>query len=451
VDLAIVQFPKGFVWGAATAAFQVEGAYREDGRGLSIWDTFCRTPGKVWEGDNGDVACDMYHRYKDDVKLMKDLGITSYRFSVAWPRIIPDGSGEINPKGIEFYRNLVDELLAHGIEPMLTLYHWDLPQALQDRGGWANRETIDHFLKYAETVFKALDGKVKLWATFNEPWCISFLSNYIGAHAPGLRDLQTAIDVAHNVLVAHGKTVRLFRELGIKGEIGIAPNTEWMEPFSDREEDVEAAWRRRGWLNEWFLRPVMTGQYPEKLVQWFEKLGGKPKIEPGDMELIGSKIDFLGINYYTGGIGRYNPEEGDIFGFQEVPMGWEKTDIGWNIYPQGLYNVLTYIKREFGDIPIYITENGACYNDEPGADGRVRDQRRIEYLKKHVLQVARAIESGVNVKGYYTWSLMDNFEWAYGYSMRFGILYVDYETQQRIKKDSFRWYRKLARNNYIEV
>lgn len=450
--MAIVKFPQGFVWGAATAAFQVEGAYQEDGRGMSIWDTFCRQPGKVFEGDNGDVACDMYHLYPEDVKRMAEMGITSYRFSIAWPRIIPDGSGAINEKGLAFYSNLIDELLKNGIEPMVTLYHWDLPQALQDQGGWTNRETIEHFVRYAETVFHAYNGRVDLWATFNEPWCISFLSNYIGAHAPGLTDMQAAIDVAHNVMVAHGRTVRKFRELGIKGQIGMAPNTEWAEPFSDSKEDHEAAWRRRGWLNEWFLRPVMTGQYPEKLVEWFKQTtGAAPKIESGDMELIGSPIDFLGINYYTGSIGRYNEESEDLFKYEEVPMGWDKTDIGWNIYPQGLYNVLTYIKQEFGDIAIYITENGACYNDGPDARGEVHDTGRVEYLKKHVLQVNRAIESGVNVKGYYCWSLMDNFEWAFGYSMRFGMIYVDYETQQRIPKDSYRWYRKLARNNYIEV
>ncbi|PZD94684.1 beta-glucosidase [Paenibacillus sambharensis] len=449
--MTIVKFPDHFIWGAATAAFQVEGAYKEDGRGMSIWDTFSRTPGKVFEGDNGDVACDMYHLYPEDIKRMADMGIRSYRFSVAWPRIIPDGSGAVNEKGLAFYHNLVDELHKHGIEPMLTLYHWDLPQALQDRGGWLNRETIDHFVRYAETVFNSLRGKVRFWATFNEPWCISFLSHYIGAHAPGMTELQAGVDVAHHVLVAHGRTVQLFRKLGIEGQIGIAPNTEWQEPYSDKEEDIEAAYRRSGYLNEWFLRPVMTGKYPEKLVEWFRGKGAELKIEEGDMELIGSKIDFLGINYYTGGVGRYNPDSGDLFDYEEVPMGWDKTDIGWNIYPQGLYNVLTYIKREFGDIAIYITENGACYNDGPSADGKVHDTGRVEYLRKHVLQVHRAIESGVNVKGYYCWSLMDNFEWAYGYSMRFGLIYVDYETQERIPKDSYRWYRKLAQLNWLEV
>ncbi|MBB3112057.1 beta-glucosidase [Paenibacillus phyllosphaerae] len=448
--MAIVQFPKDFVWGAATASFQVEGAYQEDGRGMSIWDTFSRTPGKVYQGDNGDVACDMYHLYPQDVKQMADLGIKSYRFSIAWPRIIPDGSGEVNEKGLAFYHNLVDELLKYGIEPMCTLYHWDLPQALQDQGGWDNRATIDHFVRYAEVIFESFRGKINWFATFNEPWCSSFLSNYIGAHAPGYTDLQLAVNVAHNLLVAHGGAVQKFRSLGMEGQIGIVPNTEWQEPYSSKQEDIDACFRASGWLNDWFIRPVMTGKYPEHLLTWFKSKGAQPRIEAGDMELISSKIDFLGVNYYTGGIGRYKEGEG-LFDFETVDMGWQKTDIGWNYYPQGLYNVLTWIHKEFGDIPIYITENGACYNDGVSEDGKVHDERRITYLKSHLAQVERAIASGVPVKGYYCWSLMDNFEWAYGYSMRFGLIHVDYDTQKRTPKDSYKWYKKVVQLGWYEV
>ncbi|GMK42051.1 beta-glucosidase [Paenibacillus sp. CCS19] len=448
--MAIVQFPEGFKWGAATASYQVEGAYQEGGRGLSIWDTFARTPGKVFMGDNGDVACDMYHKYPEDVKMMADMGIQTYRFSIAWPRIIPDGSGEVNQEGLEFYHRLVDELLKYGIEPMCTLYHWDLPQALQDRGGWDNRETIDHFVRYSETVFESLKGKIKLWATFNEPWCVSFLSNYLGDHAPGNRDLQLATNVSHHLLVAHGRTVRKFREMGIVGQIGIVPNMEWREPYSTRQEDIDACERQAGWLNEWFIRPVMHGHYPEMLVEWFRGKGVEVPIQPGDMEDISQKIDFLGVNYYTGTVGRYKANEG-LFDWEEVDMGWDRTDIGWTYYPQGLYNALMFLKNNFGDIPIYITENGACYNDEPSADGKVHDDRRIRYIKSHLASVSRAIESGVNVKGYYAWSLMDNYEWAFGYSMRFGMTYVDYDTQERIPKDSFKFYSKVAALNWFTV
>lgn len=448
--MSILQFPEGFLWGVATSAYQVEGASHEDGRGPSIWDSFCRTPGKVYGEHNGDVACDMYHRYPEDVKLMAEMGVRAYRFSIAWPRIFPNGDGELNEAGLAFYHRLVDELLKYGIEPNCTLYHWDLPQALQDRGGWENRETIGHFVRYAETVFRSLGTKIKMWGTINEPWCASFLSHYLGVHAPGKTSLQTGVDVAHHILLAHGLAVRKFRELGLTGQIGLVPNTEWAEPYSTKEKDVEAAWRQRGFLNEWFIRPVMTGRYPDKLVEWFRARGAEVPILDGDMEAISEPIDFLGINYYTGSFGRYREGAG-LFDYEPVDIGWARTDIGWNIYPQGLYNVLTYIKQEFGDIPIYITENGACYNDEPDTDGLVRDTGRLEYLRVHLTQLHRAIESGVNVKGYFCWSLMDNFEWAFGYSMRFGIVHVDYETQKRTLKESGKWYSRVVKENRLEV
>ncbi len=449
IIVAIIQFPKEMKWGAATASYQIEGAVDKDGRGLSIWDTFSKTPGKVVNGDNGDVACDSYHRYKEDVAIMKDLGISMYRFSVSWPRIFPNGTGEVNKKGLEYYHNLVDELLANGIEPLCTLYHWDLPQALQDKGGWDNRETIDAFVEYAELMFKEFEGKIKYWITFNEPWCVSFLSNFIGAHAPGYQDLQLATNVAHHLLVAHGKTVKAFRQLGVEGQIGYAPNVEWNEPYSNKQEDIDACRRAGAWFIEWFFDPVFKGSYPQFMVEWFEKKGVKMKIEDGDMETIHQPIDFLGINYYTGSVGKYAENSG-LFDHERVDAGYQKTDIGWNVFPEGFYKVLTYITEKYGQVPIYITENGSCYNDEPD-NGVVNDQGRIDYLQQHLISLNRSMNSGVNIKGYLTWSLLDNFEWAEGYTMRFGIVHVNYRTLERTKKNSFYWYKQTVANGWFEV
>lgn len=448
--MAIIQFPKGFKWGAATASYQIEGAWNEDGRGLSIWDTFSRTPGRVKNGDNGNVACDSYHRYEEDIALIKDLGVSAYRFSTAWPRIIPDGDGEINPKGLRFYHKFVDRLLEAGVEPYITLYHWDLPQALEDKGGWANRATIDAFVRYAEIMFKEFGGKVKNWLTLNEPWCVSFLSNFIGVHAPGNKNLQLAVDIAHNLLVAHGKAVQKFRELGIQGNIGFAPNVTWLDPYSSNNQaDLDAAARERAWFVEWFFDPVFKGEYPQFMVDWLRSKGAELRIQPGDMETINQPIDILGINYYTGNVVRHNAGSG-LFDSEFIELGYDRTDINWPIYSEGFNNVLQFISSRYGNIPLYITENGACYNDEPH-DGRVRDDRRIAYLRQHITQMHRAIASGVNLQGYFTWSLMDNFEWAEGYGMRFGLIHVDYNTLVRTPKDSYFWYKKIACNNWLEV
>ncbi|ADC51644.1 beta-glucosidase [Alkalihalophilus pseudofirmus OF4] len=447
--MTIIQFPKDMKWGVATASYQIEGAANEGGRGTSIWDTFSKTPGKVVNGDNGDVACGSYHKYEEDIEIMDDLGVDFYRFSVAWPRIFPEGTGEVNQEGLDYYHNLVDRLLEKGIEPMCTLYHWDLPQALQDKGGWDNRETIEAFLQYAELMFKEFEGKIKHWITFNEPWCVSFLSNYVGAHAPGNNDLQLAMNVAHHLLVAHGKTVIRFRELGIKGQIGYAPNVEWNEPYSNKEEDIDACKRVNGYFMDWFFDPVFKGTYPDFMVKWFEEKGAVLQIEEGDMEIISQPIDFLGINYYSGGVGRYKENEG-LFDHEKVDAGYLKTDIGWNIYPEGFYKVLTHINENYGNVPIYITENGACINDGV-ENGEVKDDRRTDYLKQHLVALQRSIESGVNIKGYLTWSLLDNFEWAEGYTMRFGIVHVNYRTLERTKKDSFYWYKQTVANNFFEV
>jgi beta-glucosidase len=446
--MTIIQYPKDMKWGTATASYQIEGAAFEDGRGLSIWDTFSHTPGKVVNGDNGDVACDSYHRFEEDIQLMKELGIRVYRFSVAWPRIFPNGKGEINPKGLEFYHKFVDALLEKEIEPMCTLYHWDLPQALQNNGGWANRDTIEAFVEYAETMFKEFNGKIKKWITLNEPLCISYIANYVGAHAPGNTDLQLATNISHHLMIAHGRTVQKFRELGIEGEIGYAPNTTWYEPFSNKTEDVEACYREIDHQVRWFMNPVFRGEYPQQLVDWFRDKGVELPIEDGDMESIHQPIDFLGINYYAGQIGRYKENNG-LFDCESVEMGYERTDIEWPVYPKGFYKVLMYVTERYGNVPIYITENGACFNDEP-VSGRVKDNRRIKYLQQHLTALSRAIESGVNIKGYFLWSMLDNFEWAEGYSKRFGIVHVDYNTLIRRKKDSYYWYKKLVDNNWFE-
>jgi len=444
-----IQFPDDFYWGTATASYQIEGAYNEDGRGPSIWDTFSNTPGKVLNGDTGDVACDSYHRIDEDIELLKGLGVNMYRFSIAWPRVYPHGSGEPNPRGLDYYEELIDKLLANGIEPFVTLYHWDLPQALQDVRGWENRATIDAFIAYSETVFRRLNGKVKRWLTLNEPWCISILSNFIGAHAPGKQNMQAALDVAHHILVAHGLTVKRFRELGIEGEIGFAPNTEWREPYSTRPEDVRAAALRNGSFNEWFLSPVLKGSYPQLLLDYYASKGYELKIMPGDMEIIAEPIDFLGINYYTGSLLRHSPGN-DFYDSEEISAYFNKTGFDWNIYADGFYNVLTWIQRTYCDIPIYITENGACYEADI-VDGKINDAERISFLRDHFMALHRAIESGVPIKGCMVWSLMDNFEWAYGYSKPFGLVHVNFNTLERIPKASYYWYNEIIRNSALDV
>lgn len=447
--MAIISFPKDFKFGVSTAAYQIEGAYDEEGRGLSIWDVFSKTPGKVQGGDNGDVACDSYHRWEEDIALLKELGVDIYRFSIAWPRIFPEGRGEVNRKGLDHYHRFVDKLLENGIEPLCTIYHWDLPQALQDRGGWKNRETVDAFVEYAEVLFKEFSGKINHWLTINEPWCVAFLGHYSGEHAPGEKNLQSALTVSHHLLLAHGKAVKRFRELKAPGKIGYAPNVTWYEPYSQRQEDLEAKERASAWFMEWFFDPVFKGRYPGVLLDWFAKKGASPDIREGDMDWISQPLDFLGINYYTSNVIRYKKGQG-LLHHENVDMGYDRTDIGMTIYADGFYRVLMDIKEKYGDIPIIITENGACYNTEP-ENGRVKDEKRIQYLKQHLAQLNRAMASEVNIQGYCLWSLLDNFEWAHGYSMRFGLVHVDYRTLQRTKKESFYWYRKLNQNHWFET
>ncbi len=434
-----VQFPKDFVWGAATAAYQIEGAVHEDGRGVSIWDTFSHTPGKIVHDDNGDAACDHYHRYREDIALVAELGVKAYRFSVSWTRVFPDGTGSLNHAGLDFYSRLVDELLEHGITPYLTLYHWDLPQALQDRGGWTNRETIDAYLRFADVVSRRLSDRVPYWVTFNEPWVIAFVGNLIGEHAPGLHDLHAAVQVAHHVMVAHGKAVDLLRANGAK-QVGMVLDPTHVEAASDSPEDRAAAWRMDGYINRWYLDPLFKGSYPADM---FELLG-EPECKPGDMETIAKPIDFLGINYYQ----RAVVGDGDdpLLHLRYLHPEGEYTAQDWEVSPEGLYHLLTQIARDYNPPPMYVTENGAAYDDVL-EDGQVHDEQRRSYIQRHLEQVLRACQGGVDVRGYFAWSLLDNFEWAWGYDKRFGIVYVDYPTQQRIVKDSGRWYQQVAKNN----
>ena len=424
-------FPSDFVWGAATAAYQVEGAATEDGRGESIWDRFSATPGKVVNGHTGAVACDTYHRYAEDIGLMRSLGIGAFRLSVAWPRILPEGRGRVNQAGLDFYDRLVDDLLANGLDPYVTLYHWDLPQVLEDRGGWPARETVEAFTEYTEIVVSRLGDRVRHWITQNEPWVASWLGYGLGVHAPGRKSDSDALAAGHHILLAHGRAAEILRREAPASEVGIAIDLVPMYPFSDNEADVEAAHREDGFRNRWFLEPVLGRGYPEDMLERYAEI--LPTIEDGDMDTIAAPLDFLGINYYTRSVVQA--------GVGEVPAeGAEHTEMGWEVYPDGLYRLLVHLQTEYEPPELYITENGAAFADAR-ENGRVPDSKRVSYLEGHLDAVEAAFAGGVPVRGYFLWSLLDNFEWAFGYSRRFGIVYVDFDTLERVPKDSFTWYR----------
>ncbi len=443
-------FPSDFEWGTATASYQVEGAWNEDGKGENIWDKFTHQPGNILDKSTGDTGCNHYTHYRGDVKLMKEIGLTSYRFSLSWARIFPEGYGRPNPKGIDFYKRLADELLEAGIKPAVTLYHWDLPQALQDRGGWVNRDTVNYFEEYANFVYGELGQKVPLWITHNEPWVAAFLGNYIGDHAPGYKDLKQAVAVSHNLLLSHGKAVKAFRESGLKGKIGITCNLHPVVPATESVKDIFSAKMYDEYMNKWFLDPVLKGEYPELLLDFYIRKFGVPEIKDGDKKIISEPVDFIGVNYYFRIISEATQK--NEMGFRQASVkDAEYTEMGWEVYPQGLYNLLKRLKNDYGDIPLYITENGSAFGDEITEDKKIHDTKRIEYLKAHFIKAHEAIRDGVQLKGYYVWSLMDNFEWALGYSKRFGLIYVDYETQKRYLKDSASFYNKVIQNNGIKV
>lgn len=446
ITMPKIGFPRDFIWGAATAAYQIEGAYNQDGKGESIWDRFCHTPGNVENGDTGDIACDHYNRLEEDIRLMKELGIKSYRYSISWPRILPEGKGKLNQRGMDFYKRLTNLLLENEIEPLITLYHWDLPQKLQDIGGWANRDVTDYFTNYAEVVFNNLGDIVPYWVTINEPWVVAFLGNMFGSHAPGIKDLKTALDVSHNLMLSHGKAVKLYREMNQKGKISIALNFSTKYPASQKEEDIKAARLSDGGLNRWFLDPIFKGYYPEDVLELYSKRGVTHTFPMEDLKVISQPMDFLAFNYYSSEFVKHDPDIG-FSGINNELDSFEKTEMGWIVYPQGLYDLITRLGRDYGKIDLIISENGAAFKDFINSDGTIDDHRRTNYIKEHLTQVHRAIESGINLKGYYLWSLMDNFEWAFGYSKRFGLIHVDYETLKRTIKNSGHWYKEVIRNN----
>ncbi len=443
-------FPKDFIWGAATASYQIEGAWDEDGKGESIWDRFTHQPYRILNGDTGDIACDHYHHMPEDVALMKELGLPSYRFSINWPRILPDGVGQVEPRGVDFYDRLVDELLAAGIKPMATLNHWDLPQALQDKGGWVNRDSVEWFADYAQVMFDALGDRVAFWATHNEPFVVAFLGYGFGNFAPGIANIADAYQATHHLLLSHGRAVQRFRETGLRGQIGIVLNLSTFTPESDDPSDAAAAWRDENMLNHLYLGPLFKGQYPADLMAWIGEMA--PKVQEGDLDVISQPIDFLGINYYFGEVVGFSPH--GLMKLQSRPNvdpGWGMTGKGWGICPSQLTALLLKLKSEYGNPPMFITENGTSLGEPADENGFVNDQGRINFLRAHFLAAHDAIRQGVNLKGYYVWSLMDNFEWAEGYSLRFGLVHVDFDdpARKRTPKASASWYQDVIESNTV--
>jgi beta-glucosidase len=430
-------------FGAATAAFQIEGATRADGRGESIWDRFCRTPGKVANGDTGDVACEHYRRFEADLDLMAALGLESYRFSIAWPRVQPTGRGPVNVAGLRFYRELAEGLRARGIEPIATLYHWDLPQALQDEGGWAARDTAALFAEYASVCGDALGDVVTQWITHNEPWVVAFLGHAAGVKAPGIRDWPTALRVSHHLLLSHGLAVQALRaSAGEEIDVGIALNLAPVHAAGPGDDHHAAATRMDGHLNRWFLDPVLRRRYPDDMLDLYERLYGGPLADQrnGDLPVIAEPIDFLGVNYYFPQRVFAAPQDGPL-GLRHAPPPPPTTTMGWEVDPGGLHELLMRLRRDYGPLPVYITENGASFDDPPATDGLVEDPQRTAYLRGHLESLAQAVVDGADVRRYCVWSLLDNFEWEHGYDKRFGIVRVDYRTQRRSPKRSGIWYR----------
>jgi beta-glucosidase len=435
--MAVTAFPEDFVWGVATSAYQIEGAWNEDGKGPSIWDTFVHAPGHVRGGATGDVACDHYHRWREDVDLLRRLGVRAYRFSVSWPRVLPLGRGVINAAGLDFYDRLVDELLQAGVEPWVTLYHWDLPQALQDEGGWPRRETAEAFADYAEVVARRLGDRVRWWLTVNEPSVAAVAGHFTGEHAPGLRDPWATLRAAHHLLLGHGLAVSSLRAAArLPARVGLAAQMMPIHPASDRPEDRQAAQLLDALIHRVFLEPLFKGSYPQELWALVGPL--LPEVRPGDLEVVAAPLDFLGVNYYTRGLARHNPAvplQADL-----VPAG----PLEWEMYPAGLEEVLDRVQRDYRPPLVVITENGRALDEPADVQGTPDDAPRIEYLEQHVGVVRRALARGVPVRGYFVWSFLDNFEWACGYQPRFGLVHVDFATLRRTPKASARWYRELV-------
>ncbi|MFB9238019.1 GH1 family beta-glucosidase [Plantactinospora siamensis] len=451
-------FPSGFRWGTATAAYQIEGAVAEDGRTPSIWDTFSHTPGRVVEGHTGDVACDHYRRYADDVRLMAELGLTAYRFSIAWPRVQPGGRGPANQAGLDFYRRLVDDLLEHGIEPWATLYHWDLPQELEDAGGWPERDTAERFAEYAALTHDALGDRVRNWTTLNEPWCSAFLGYGSGVHAPGRSDGAASVRAAHHLMLGHGLAVQAMREARPENNFAVTLNLYAVSPATDSEADADAARRIDGLSNRIFLDPLLRGEYPEDIRADLREVSDFRHVRDGDLATIATPLSMLGINYYSrhvvaapepGADGTDQPGDATWPGSESVRFvtrGLPVTDMDWEIDAPGLDETLRRVHRDYTDVPLYITENGAAFVDKLVGD-EVDDPDRSAFIDAHLRACHDAISAGVPLRGYFLWSLLDNFEWAWGYTKRFGITYVDFSSQRRIPKSSARWYADVIRHN----
>ncbi|MFW5714479.1 MAG: GH1 family beta-glucosidase [Brevefilum sp.] len=443
-------FPQEFIWGAATASYQIEGAWDEDGKGESIWDRFSHQPYRVLNGNTGDVACDHYHHLEEDVGLIKDLGLKSYRFSVSWPRILPQGTGQIESRGLDFYDRLVDNLLEAGIIPNATLNHWDFPQALQDRGGWPNRDSVEWFTEYARAVFEKLGDRVGYWATHNEPFVVAFSGYGEGSFPPGIASFPQALQATHHLNLAHGRAVQLYRQLGYQGQIGVVLNLATFLPKTDDPADIAAAGRLEDLINNLFLDPIFKGTYPQRLMDWVGEMA--PEIKDGDMAVTSEPIDFLGINYYFSQNVQFQPH-GLLKLKSEfnIDEGWGSMPKGWGICPSQLTELLMHLKDNYGNPPMFITENGTALGEPADENNFVNDQGRINFLRAHFMAAHKAITSGADLRGYYVWSLMDNFEWTEGYSIRFGLIHVDFDDpdRKRTPKASYDWYRDLIERNTV--
>lgn len=443
-----LQFPDGFLWGAATSAYQIEGSPLADGAGASIWHRYSHTPGRTAGGDTGDVACDHYRRWRDDVRLMKELGLQAYRFSIAWGRLLPEGVGRVNPAGVDFYSRLVDALLAAGIQPLVTLYHWDLPAALDERGGWLNRDVADWFAEYARLCYRTLGDRVARWVTLNEPWVVADGGYLHGGMAPGHASPYELPLATHNLLRAHAAAVQAFRAERGGGQIGLVVNLEPKYPASDAEADRAASRRAEAYMNRQYLDPVFLGSYPAELQEVFGDAW--PEFPAEDFALIREPFDFLGVNYYTRAVTRHDPAAWPLQAATVRQPRHAYTEMGWEVYPPALTDVLVWIRQRYGDLPLYVTENGAAFYDPPTPlDGQVDDPLRVHYYREHLRACHAAIRQGVDLRGYFAWSLLDNYEWAQGYAKRFGIVHVDFETQQRTPKSSARFYGEVIRANAV--
>jgi beta-glucosidase len=437
------RFPEDFLWGAATSAYQIEGSPLADGAGESIWTRFARIPGRTFEGATGDTACDHYHRYRDDVRIMREIGLAGYRFSIAWARVLPEGRGRVNPAGLDFYSRLVDALLEQDIEPFVTLYHWDLPAALDDHGGWLHPDIEAWFAEYARIVFRALGDRVAMWTTINEPWVVTDAGYLHGVHAPGHRSRFEAPRVAHHLLLAHAAAVRAFRAEA-RGRIGIVVNLEPKDAASDTPADRAATQRADAAMNRHYLDALFRGTYPEELQEVYGS--GWPQFRQQELDRIREPMDFLGINYYTRSVVRHDPNAPPVYASAVRQPGALYTETGWEVHPSSLTRVLCWVRERYGDVPLYVTENGAAFADPPVAVGdRVQDPLRVEYYRQHLRAALRAMEQGVDLCGYFAWSLLDNLEWASGFAKRFGLVHVDHSTQKRTLKSSADFYREVIR------